>query len=230
MLWIVAWIIEHYQAILAVLSTLGLGSFGVNQFNHWRLRRADEKRAAAELVPRLTEYKVHWIDKYYADRNAEPNPNPDSDIDWKYDPFEPLLSTPALSTVAARLSRGLRDSVHRLHALALKWKGDLDAAYEWNHPLVDVIGPLAVTELAVDTNRALKAICKEAGVSEPDTGHDIDLIVAARDEWRAERVKFEQSETDSAMEFLENIGKDIEALAKPSTSRTSAKRDVSDLN
>lgn len=193
------WLASNYKEIVAALVSLGLVSGGWTWFHNWRARRRDERQAATALVARATNYKLHWINKHYDELNIPFNDQ--ERIQWGGDPFEPILSTPALEAIGSRLSSKLRKDVFALQALSQKWKSDILVAYEYDTEDIDIIGPLAVAQLAISADDLLKALAREAQVGDPDTGHSITSILEKEAEWLKDRAEWNEAQEKANAEF-----------------------------
>lgn len=201
-------LLNHWQPIAATIVTAILIPIGMKLWDGITGRRRDERLAATQLLPHAIKYKLYWVDRYHEDQSTQPDP--DWEFKWIGDKFDPVLATEKIETIAARLSKPLRIKMFELEMLAHRWRADVAVASEYYTDDIDIIGPLAMAEMALDSDDLLNGLAKEAGIPSPNIGHDMDHIQSAAVRLRAERIEWKRRRQESQRKLSEELLKSVE--------------------
>jgi hypothetical protein len=165
---------QHYDNILAGVGggvvTMG-GSVVVKLWEERRKRGADQRMAAAEIVLPLKAYRQYWLDKRSALAN-EPY-DESQEFQWPGDRFASFLDTKALQKTPARLPPALCETLVKLNLLAEKWRAKMGIIIEYETDDPDVMGGIAIAELAIASDDALKLVCSVARFPMPALEGDL---------------------------------------------------------
>ena len=213
------WLIAQGHALwLLLLPASGLlawiGKPLVNYFSEVkreeRAAKAEQVKAAIEFVHFADEFRRYWERKYYDDKNAEPNPEPESFVEWSGDAFDPLLTAES-RPVYARLSPALRGEAFALDQRVKNAKSAIASLYEYADHEIDTEAPIIVCEIAIAADALYDNTLREAGIKRPhsyDSIRGISVSLA-----KSEQDKKDAEEAAKHSEFMQMI----EALPKKPT-------------
>jgi hypothetical protein len=205
------WLLSHWEPIAATIVTAIVIPFLMRLWDSITGRRRDEQLAATMLLPHVIKYKLYWVNRYHEDQTEQPDP--EAEFQWSGDRFEAVLSSEKIEATAARLSKPLRIKIFELEMLAYRWKSAVSLASEYYTDNIDIIGPLAVAEIALASHDLLEALAKEAGVPTPDMGHDMDFIQSAAETERRNREEWKKKDKNSRRRLSDELTKSIEKKA-----------------
>jgi Arc/MetJ family transcription regulator len=169
-----------------------LGKILLELLREWRTAKADQKKAATEFVHIADEYRRYWQTKYYDDENQQPDPEPESSVEWSGDRFDPLLTTEARA-IYARLSPALKNQAFALDHKVKEAKGTIGTLSEFDEAQIDYDAPVLVCEIAIAADELYASALKEAGLKRPV---DYDAVSQVRSS--LVRYRKEKEEADSA--------------------------------
>jgi hypothetical protein len=172
-----------------------------------RTAKADQKKAATEFVHIADEYRRYWQTKYYDDENQQPDPNPESFVEWSGDRFDPLL-TSETRALHARLSPALRNQAFALDQKVKEAKGTIAVLAEYDEAQIDYDAPIIVCEIAIASDELYARALQEASLKRPVEYDAISDIKS-----KLTRYRKDKEEADKARSWANDIEM-IEALPK----------------
>jgi hypothetical protein len=132
-----------------------------------RKAKEDQRKAAIEFVHIVDEYRRYWVDKHHEDLNAQPDPDPQSMVEWSGDPFNPLLKSDNRA-LHVRLSPSLRAQAYALNHRVAEAKGLISSLSEYSDWMIDYEAPIIVCEIAIASDDLYNSVLREAVLKRPD--------------------------------------------------------------
>lgn len=191
------WVLVPVTTILVMMLRFA-STYVMELLRERRASKADQKKAASEFVYVADAFRRYWVKRYYSDQNQQPDPDPESSVEWSGDDFDPLL-TPERQPLFSRLSKPLRDRAYALDHMVREAKNNIATLSEFDEDQIDYDAPIHVCEIAIAADALWKAVLREMGLSPPamydaisDIQSGLDKSIAHKQKAADERQRFNE--------------------------------------